>query len=153
MTAISVIIATCNGGAWIGRAVDSVLTQDYPTDAIEIIIVEKAGKELVGYPRHIGLYRGDVRYELYREFFLLTSAVIMRAFLARNPDLAHKWPHDVRIRLRDYRLSFANRLLSDRRIGEGLLQWCRGFLEFPHLRSLKPVAGALLRGLRNAVST
>ncbi|QOW18802.1 glycosyltransferase family 2 protein [Lysobacter ciconiae] len=298
MNVISVIIPTHNGGARIGRAVESALAQDHPAADTEIVIiddgsndesravleqlaaqypqqivlrhqanagpasarnhgmriargeffaflddddywapsklsrqagllesrpscglvycdavfVDEDGSELIGYPRTMGLHRGDVRLALYLDQFLMPTAVMirrsciercgdfdealavgedyefflriseryefdfiaerltyrvvrpgslsridysldartdlatLRAFIARNPDIARQHPDKVRARLGDYHIEFANRLFRELRIREGAVQWSRGFLAYPRLRPLKSSIGAIVRG-------
>lgn len=44
----------------------------------DALFVDDDGRALAGYPRSIAMHRGDVREALFLDFFLLTSAVLMR---------------------------------------------------------------------------
>jgi Glycosyl transferase family 2/Glycosyl transferases group 1 len=57
---VSVVIATYNFERFLARAIDSVLAQDYPADAIEIIIVDDGSTDRT--PELMRAYEGRVRY-------------------------------------------------------------------------------------------
>jgi Glycosyl transferase family 2/Glycosyl transferases group 1 len=57
---VSVVVATYNFERFLARAIDSVLAQDYPADAIEIIVVDDGSTDRT--PELMRAYEGRVRY-------------------------------------------------------------------------------------------
>lgn len=50
----------------------------------DVAFVDTAGQEIAGYPRRIPLLEGDILLALFRDFFLLTSAVVLRRELVER---------------------------------------------------------------------